>query len=146
MRALAISAALFLVACMPEGESGGGSATPPALSAAAGELWNTAWVADTVEGKPIVPTGAITLTFGNGQAGGSSGCNSYSGGVTAKDGAIKIGLLASTMIACSEEGRMQQEAAYTRLLRDAVRYERPSTTQLTIFAADGRAAAFTAKR
>lgn len=145
MRMVVLSATLMLAACVPEGV-GGGSSTPSPSSPPPGELWNTAWVAESVAGKPVTPPGAITLTFGNGQAGGSSGCNSYSGGVTVKDGTIKFGMLASTMMACLEEGRMQQEFAYQGLLRAAVSFARPSSDRLEIVASDGRRAVFTAKR
>lgn len=144
MRSMMLSATLALAACMPEGASGGGNSASP--SAPAGELWNTSWVAESVAGKPVEPPRAITLVFGQGQAGGSSGCNSYSGGVTVKNESIKFGPLASTKMACLEPGKMEQESAYTGLLRNAVRFERPNPNTLTIVAADGGKAAFTAKR
>lgn len=144
MRILALSATLMLGACMPDGANSGGGSTPPASPVS--DLWNTAWVAESVAGKPVNPPGAITLNFDAGNVGGSGGCNSYRGSVTAKDGAIKFGMLASTMMACLDPGRMQQESAYTGLLRDAVRYERPTPARLEIVTGDGRRAVFVAKR
>lgn len=145
MRTVLLSATVMLAACMPEG-AGGGSALPAPPSASHGDLWNTSWVAESIAGKPVDPPGAITLTFGKEQAGGSSGCNSYGGGVTVKDGTIKFGMLASTMMACFEGGRMQQEFAYQNLLRAAVSFERPAAGRLEIVASDGRRAVFAAKR
>jgi heat shock protein HslJ len=144
MRTLvAIALALTLAACAPEAVGGGGNGGAP--PAPVGELWNTSWVAESIAEKPVDPPGAITLVFGQGQAGGSGGCNRYSGGVTATGGAIKFANLASTMMACLQPGKMEQESAYHEVLRDAVRYERPGAGRLDIVAADGRRLVFVSK-
>lgn len=59
----------------------------------------------------------------DGKVSGSGGCNTIAGSFTTKDGDIKIGPLASTMMACSEpEGIMEQEAALLAALESAATY------------------------
>jgi heat shock protein HslJ len=135
MRALAFILALSLAACMQDG-------APPASSA----LWGTSWIAQSIDGKAVSPAGAISLTFETNAAWGTGGCNSYRGSVMIKGAEIKFGNLASTLMACLEPGRMEQEGAYTSLLRDAARFERSSNDRLDIIATDGRRIAFTIKR
>lgn len=135
MRVAGFAIALGLAACAPEG----GNAAPE-------PLWKTSWIAESVAGAPVAPPGVITLTFTDGQVNGNGGCNSYMGGVTITGAKIKFGSLASTKMACLDGGRMQQEANYHTVLRDAVRYERPSAFRLEIVTQDGRRVVFAAKR
>lgn len=59
-----------------------------------------------------VPDGVeVTLLLEAGHAGGSGGCNTYSGSYTLDGSAITFGPLASTMMAC-EEPAMSVESAY----------------------------------
>jgi heat shock protein HslJ len=113
---------------------------------APGELWGTSWIAESVDGKPVSPPGAVTLSFEGKAAWGSGGCNNYHGSFVIKGSEIKFSNLASTLMACLEPGRMEQEGAYTSLLRDAGRFERTAKDRLAIIAADGRRIAYVAKR
>ena len=80
----------------------------------------------------------INLNFGaDGQVSGNSGCNTYSGGYQASGNALKVGPLASTMMACeSPAGVMDQEQQYLAALQNAATYEIAGDT-LTIRDASG---------
>jgi len=80
----------------------------------------------------------ISLNFGaDGQVSGNSGCNTYSGGYQASGNALKVGPLASTMMACeSPAGVMDQEQQYLAALQNAATYEIAGDT-LTIRDASG---------
>jgi heat shock protein HslJ len=63
-----------------------------------------------------------TVTFDRkGHVYGDSGCNRFTGGYTAKDGKIKIGPLASTLMFC--EGKMDAERIFLTKLEAAVSYQ-----------------------
>jgi heat shock protein HslJ len=94
-----------------------------------GRLTQQDWVAQSIAGKPVVHIGRVTLSFGEGRVSGRGGCNLYSGPVEYGRGAIKIGPLISTKMACVEGGLMQQESAYLSTLQGAERYA---------FGADGK--------
>lgn len=90
------------------------------------------WVALTIAGQPVVQVGRVTLSFADGRVSGRSGCNLYSGSVEYGRGAIKIGPLISTKMACAEDGLMQQESAYLNALQSAERYAVSAEGILTI--------------
>jgi heat shock protein HslJ len=73
----------------------------------------------------LLADSAITLNFdAAGQVSGNSGCNNYSGGYEAHGDQIKIGPLASTMMACDKPaGVMEQEQRYLAALQNATTYE-----------------------
>jgi putative lipoprotein len=74
---------------------------------------------------PIADT-RITLSFAgqDHHAGGSSGCNRYTGGYTEAGDQLTFGPLASTRMWCaSPEGVMEQEQRYLAALQQAARYE-----------------------
>jgi heat shock protein HslJ len=95
------------------------------------------WVAQTIAGKPVVQIGRVTLAFGEGRVSGRGGCNLYSGPVEYGRGAIKIGPLISTKMACAEDGLMQQESAYLNALQGAERYAVGADGKLTIATKSG---------
>lgn len=134
MRAAALTLSLLLAGCAVDDR------------AVSGSLWYTEWVAESLAGKPVTPPGAITLRFETGTATGNSGCNSYRVSVTQDGTRVIFGDVASTMMACVDDGRMQQEATYARLLKSAARFERPTPLRLEIVALDGRRIVFAAKR
>src|SRR6185295_16084913 len=86
------------------------------------QLTRQDWVADTIDGKPVISPGKVTLAFVEGRVSGRAGCNLYSGPVEIGKGTIKVGLLISTKMACAEPGLMQQESAYLNALRSAHHY------------------------
>ena len=68
---------------------------------------------------------------------GNSGCNTYSGGYEASDNALKVGPLASTIMACDKPaGVMEQEQQYLAALQNSATYEIAGDT-LTIRDASG---------
>jgi putative lipoprotein len=134
MRATALALTFALAGCVSSD-----------TAAPMGQLWGTSWVAETIGGKVVAPPGVITLTFGDGTVNGNGGCNIYGGGVTVKGSSIKFGNLASTMMACTWEQRMEQEFAFHEILKDAAQFERPTPHRLDIIAPGGRRIVFTAK-
>jgi heat shock protein HslJ len=60
----------------------------------------------------------LALTFLDGQVSGSGGCNRFHGAVTVEAGALKIGPLATTRMACKAEV-MAQEQDFLRALESA---------------------------
>jgi heat shock protein HslJ len=113
-----------------------------APSAPAG-LPGTSWeVISYNNGKQAVVsllTGSeISLNFGaDGQVSGNAGCNTYSGGYEVSGAALKVGPLASTMMACDKPaGVMEQEQQYLAALQNAATFEIAGDT-LTIRDAGG---------
>jgi len=96
------------------------------------QLTRQDWVAQTIDGKPVVNPGKVTLAFVEGRVSGRAGCNLYSGPVEFGKGTIKVGTLISTKMACMEPGVMQQESAYLNALRSAQRYSIGGDEKLTI--------------
>src|SRR3712207_2082477 len=71
------------------------------------------FVANDVNGVPLVPGTRLTLVLGeNGQASGSGGCNSFTTTYRLQSQErIDFGPIASTRMACEPE-RMEQETRY----------------------------------
>jgi heat shock protein HslJ len=87
----------------------------------------------------------LTAVFGaDGTVSGTSGCNNFSGGYMADGaGAIQIGPLVSTMMACSDpEGVMEQEMQYLAALQTAATYRMEGDTMEMRTAEDALAAMF----
>lgn len=92
------------------------------------DLNGTAWnLVSYVQNGSMVNTledTTVTLTFGaNATVSGSAGCNSYSASYTMNGTAITIGPAAATLMYCPEEGVMEQENAYLRLLGTVKTYD-----------------------
>ena len=110
---------------------------PPSGGAAqdelAGSSWRlTGWSISAVELADTV----ITAVFADGNIGGNSGVNSYSGPYTvAAAGSLTIGEVAMTMMA-GPEPAMQAESAYHELLRQVTGYRLADDT-LTLLDSNG---------
>lgn len=107
---LTVVLALTLTACE----------TPTASEAI--DLTQVDWVAETINGKPVIEPGRVTLSFADGRVSGRGGCNLYSGPVEYGDGSLKVGALISTKMACMANGVMQQETTYLTTLEAARSY------------------------
>jgi heat shock protein HslJ len=86
------------------------------------ELKNSVWVLKQINGKPALESPIATLVFDESSLGGNGSCNSF-GGDYKQDGAnLTIGPLFSTLMACLEEGIMEQESDYLAALQAANRF------------------------
>jgi heat shock protein HslJ len=108
------------------------------------DLDGTAWTLTALDGSSPLEGTQITLDFGEGQAHGSTGCNTY-WATYAQDGvSLNIVGLAMTERACLDPpGAMEQEQRYLDLLRAAVRY-RIAGNELSLMAAAGQTLAYIA--
>jgi heat shock protein HslJ len=104
--ALVTILAFALSACADPGEEGASDPT------------TNAWVleAGTLDGSdiPIVEGHPITLIFDEpeGTAGGKSACNQWFGGYTLSGNELTFTDVGGTMMACTDEGVMDSEAAF----------------------------------
>jgi heat shock protein HslJ len=100
------------------------------LKAQSQDLAGTSWEAVNFHTGSQAIVGVITGTtltaeFGrDGTIAGKSGCNNYTGSYSVDGDKIKIGPLASTMMACTDpEGVMEQETQYLAALQMAESYQ-----------------------
>ncbi len=106
------------------------SAEPPAEGESDNPLQGTAWLLES-----FGPLGAeqaalagsqVTLQFdAGGNAGGNAGCNHYGGGYNVDGNALAFGEIASTLMACLDDGVMEQESSYLAALHSAESYSLP---------------------
>ena len=83
-----------------------------------------------------LPGSSVTLSFGDGELGGSAGCNHYFGDLAIDGATIEVGMLGSTMMWC--ENFMEQESAFLELLGGAQTFAwEPENGRLTIEAKGG---------
>jgi heat shock protein HslJ len=126
-RSLAALLTALLVAC----------AAPPTSTES---LENTAWIAETIDGKPVLPEVRSTLRFFDRQlAGGSLGCNAYSTTYFTDGGGLKFGATAPTRKTCAPEV-MEQEVRFNEVLQ-STRMARLDQSALHLVDAEGRARA-----
>jgi len=94
---------------------------------------------------PAMPNHETTLTFGSdGQVSGNLGCNSFGGSYEIKADQIIFGPLMATLMACLDNGVMEQESAAFNVLRDTVIAGLDSST-LTLTGPDGSVLILTQK-
>lgn len=106
-----------------------------------GVTWKLVSYGPADESLGAVPDVETSLVFGqDGNAGGTMGCNQFSGTYETNADQISFGPLASTLMAC-EEPLMNQETAVLAILSDAATYK-VSGDRLTITAKDGSLATF----
>ncbi len=106
---LAALACLALVACRDEAEA----ADPLALFGTGVE-----WRVIEIDGM-VVPEG-VEVTLAQPEAGliaGSSGCNRYSGRISAEGAGLKIGALAGTRMMCPEVQMQAEQAFHSNISR-----------------------------
>lgn len=105
-----VAVALMLTAC---------GASRVAVSAASPE---GEWTLQTLNGDPLLAGSAINTTLEDGKITGHSGCNSYGGTYTVKGADLQLGEIAMTLMACMEDGVMEQEQAYMAALANVTEF------------------------
>ena len=112
IRVLAGLAILAVAACDSTGS--GTNATPEPTSAA--DLAGTSWTVLSVGGAPVVEGSGPHLAFGpDGNASGSTGCNSVSGNYSTDGAALTFGPLMTTRMACEADLMVQETAVLEAL-------------------------------
>jgi heat shock protein HslJ len=86
--------------------------------------WNLVSYGEPGSETQIIEGTEVTLEFQDTtQAAGLGGCNSFGAQYQATNGDISFTEIISTLIACEEEGVMEQEDAYFQALENAEEYE-----------------------
>ena len=89
----------------------------------ASPLAGTAWRLLVLDGKDTDAGVTSMLVFNaDGTINGTGGCNTFGGGVTIDGATLKFGKLRSTMMACEEEAKSHQEAAFHEALSRTASY------------------------
>lgn len=118
---------LFCLALMLASCSGGDSSA----------LQNTSWNLVQLNGQSVLPNTAPTLAFDSENASGNSSCNSFSGSYSLQRDRLRFGSLMSTLMACMDDGLMQQEGAYMLALQATALYK-IDDEQLLLLDEDGQ--------
>lgn len=100
---------LLFTACAPTGGE-------PAAGEPADPLDGTAWILTDFSGVALPDGAVVTVEFADGQMSGISACNSYGGAYEIVDGAIVVDEMASTLMACLDEGIMELESQVQQAL------------------------------
>lgn len=89
-----------------------------------GTRWRLTGIGPAAAPRLLQDEVEITLILEpGGNAGGSSGCNSYGGEYEASGGEIRFRNIAGTLMACTDAGVMDLEQAYLNALNSAQRFE-----------------------
>ena len=108
------------------------TSSPPAE-----RLANTAWVAETIDGKPATATRSTLRFFDRQFAGGSLGCNPYSTTYFADADGLRFGGVAPTSNTCPA-AVMEQEARFTAALQATRNARHEADAALLLIDADGK--------
>lgn len=122
LMAATLIGAIALAACA------GGANTSAALD-------DTSWSLVEVNGQQPAAPATLAFNAAEGTAGGSNGCNSYSGSYTLAGETLQFGELVQTLIGC-EEAVAQQEQTFMSVLTNLTGYTLESG-RLTLRAGDG---------
>jgi heat shock protein HslJ len=80
-----------------------GSGSPPA----AGDLADSTFTSDDVEGWTLVEGTEIQLAFTAESVGATAGCNTMTGSWTISESTLEVGTMASTLMACEDDLQAQ---------------------------------------
>ena len=81
------------------------------------------WSLVTLAGQPLLEGTKLTAEFSTeDRVAGNAGCNHYFGRARAEAGRLSVGMLGSTLMACTREGVMEQESRYLASLQAATTY------------------------
>lgn len=105
-------------------------------------LKGTAWVLAKLNGELPVEGTTLTLTFEDGKFGGSAGYNSFGGQYQVSGDQLTTGEIASTLMACMDDGVMAQESLYLAVLGSAQTFTLTGS-ELRIFSSMGGELIFT---
>jgi len=86
-------------------------------------LDGTSWELVSISKHRPIEGSHITISFIDGQASGSSGCNHYGGGYKVNGDRIVFDAMAMTEMACADSDLMDQEFEYLQLLGNTQRFE-----------------------
>ncbi len=98
-RTVLAALALCAVASCGRDDPSGADGTPPTTD----DLIDRTFESTAVAGHELVADTIVVLSFAADRVGARAGCNSMSGGYSITDGTLEIGVMASTMMACSDE-------------------------------------------
>ena len=74
------------------------------------------WQLVSMNGRPVLEGADLTIEFKDDQASGFSGCNFFGGAYEQKGKGLKLGILSTTLMACQDDGMMEQESVYLAAL------------------------------
>jgi heat shock protein HslJ len=118
--AVVAAAALGLAGC------GGGELDSPtdATNVTPASIVGVTWRLTSLNGQPVLGGTTVTAEFSiEARVAGSAGCNRYMGTARAETGGrLAVGPLASTLMACSPQGVMDQETRYLATLQAATSF------------------------
>ncbi|WP_448586459.1 META domain-containing protein [Thermaurantiacus sp.] len=130
------AAVLVLAACTPVREEA--VVTPKVEGAVPGALAGPEWEVFEVAGEPAPQ---VTMQFAAGRIFGKGGCNRYTGpvrfpGGDRREGAIEVGPVAMTMMACPEPA-MAVEQRFAKALEQVQTYALAADGTLVLSGAEG---------
>jgi heat shock protein HslJ len=125
----------------------GNGSSAAANGAESSDLAGTSWVLEQINdaagARPAANGSQPTLDFGtDGRVTGNATCNRFFGPYTQDGATLSVGMLASTMMACTDESWNEQEQAYMAALGAAEQAQIVGDT-LVISGADGVELRFT---
>jgi heat shock protein HslJ len=103
---------------------GGGEATSLTSATTPSGLVGPTWRLTKLGGQPVIDGTTVTAEFSDeSRVAGKASCNQYFGSARAEEGGrLAVGPLASTMMACSPQGVMDQETRYLAALQAATTF------------------------
>lgn len=101
------------------------------------DLTGREWMVAGLDGKPVLSTSRITISFGaDGRISGNASCNAFTGSYKVNNSSLYVGPLALTRKACVPP-LMDQEAAFVSLLETVSQMQIDASGTLTISGEDG---------
>lgn len=119
----ATALSLVLAACAHDGGGhGGGSDAGGSGGHSGARLTGTTWKLERIHGHNSIGSKASLTISPEGRIGGNTGCNAMFGHATIDGQKIAFGQMGSTKMACTQDGVMEQERAYTAALQQVARW------------------------
>ena len=106
--------------------------------------WKLVSYEDAAAPTPALPGVDTSISFEEGQFGGTVGCNSFGGDYTLSGDQLSIGSVISTMMFCDQTSA--QESAVLAILSDKTMTVSYSGNLLTLSSADGRSVVILEKK